>query len=163
MSLCSCDYQLYSVSLCSPTDLKPDHAMTHHQTGGWLLSLEQMLCHERAYVRDIPITRPNARFLVSSPARKPSFYDVSHPVGEMLVARSRGQQRDPRWSRQEPVRRRYERAPPRRPEVLRSVIYEEHLGDIMHRVMRTTYSYKVKRANLLRPRDMYSCCPPKVY
>lgn len=129
--------------------------------GQSLLSLEQMLCRERPYVKNIPLTRPNARFLVASPVRKPSFYDVTRPVVEMTapVVITKKAKPEPRLSRRKKPKK---KKPQPKPKVLRSVIYEERIRDIVNRVSRTTYSCKSKRPALVLPRETYTCCPIRI-
>lgn len=128
---------------------------------GKLLSVDQLLSRERPYVKNIPLARPNHRFLVSSPARKPSFFDVTRPVGEMsrplVVLR-----KDRPESRAAKKKKSKRRRTPQTPQVLYSVIYEERLRDIVHRMTRTTYERKAKGPALLLPWEIYTCCPLKI-
>ncbi|KAL8613222.1 hypothetical protein ACOMHN_001547 [Nucella lapillus] len=121
-----------------------------------LLTLEQLLCRERPYVRDIPPPRPSARFLLTSPVRKRSFYNVNQAVSwppnvNQAVSWPPNVNQAVSWPPKEP----------RRPKLLRRIIYEERLRDIMHRVTRPTYSFRTKYPALVRPEQMYTCCPQK--
>ncbi|KAK7095271.1 hypothetical protein V1264_006702 [Littorina saxatilis] len=118
---------------------------------GHLLSQEQHMCRPpRAYIREIPPPGSNTRFQVASPVRKHSFFELKPPVPRALLAPAR---------RKEPLPPLLSKTKKTTPKLLRSIAYQEHLRDVMHRVMSTTYSYKVKYPALQKPKDMYTCCP----
>ena len=87
----------------------------------------------RLYVRDIPPSRQSSRVMITCPARSNSLaYDVKPDV----------------LSQSDRLN----------PGLLRSVVREERVRDILQRVSRTTVSCKAKHPELLKPEDTYTCC-----